>query len=82
MNELGMWIKQNTTRKNFAAELGVSLQSVSRMCGIYGVNCKHIDAVSKMTGIPRARLHGVASRSDKKKEWLTWGGVWVEKDLC
>ena len=82
MNELGMWIKQNTTRKEFAALTKTSEQSVARMCSRYGVPAKHIDMVNRITGIPMARLHGVASRSEKTQEGLTWGWAWVEKDLC
>ena len=76
MNALGMWIKQNTTRKKFAAELGVSLQSVAHMCGRYGVPAKHIDMVSKITGVPRARLHGVAIKGGEQAVKLTFNGAY------
>ena len=59
MNELGTWIKANTTRRQFAKLIGVSEQSVSRMCGKYGVSEKHINAVSRATKIPRAQLCGI-----------------------
>ena len=58
MNALGMWIKANTTRRQFSKLIGVSEQSVSRMCGKYGVSDKHINAVFSITKIPRAQLCG------------------------
>ena len=59
MNALGMWIKAYTTRNEFAKLIGVSDQSVARMCGKYGVSDKHIDAVSRATKIPREQLRGI-----------------------
>lgn len=76
MNDLGMWIKANTTRKEFAALIKTSEQSVARMCGRYGVSAKHIDMVSKITGIPRARLHGVAIKGGEQAVKLTFNGAY------
>ena len=59
MNALGTWIKANTTRRQFAKLIGVSEQSVSRMCEKYGVSDKHIDTVSRATKIPREQLRGI-----------------------
>lgn len=59
MNALDMWIKANTTRRQFAELIGVSEQSVSRMCGKYGVSDKHIDTVFRVTKIPRKQLRGI-----------------------
>ena len=59
MNALGTWIKVNATRRQFAKLIGVSEQSVSRMCGRYGVSEKHIDTVFRATKIPREQLRGI-----------------------
>ena len=59
MNALSMWIEANTTRRQFAKLIGVSEQSVSRMCGKYGVSDKHIDTVFRATKIPREQLCGI-----------------------
>lgn len=76
MNELGMWIKQNTTRKEFAALTKTSEQSVARMCGRYGVSAKNIDMVSRITGIPRALLRGVAIKGGEQSVKLTFNGAY------
>ena len=76
MNDLGRWIKANTTRKEFAVLTKTSEQSVARMCGRYGVSAKHIDMVSKITGIPRARLHGVAIKGGEQAVKLTFNGAY------
>ena len=64
MNVLGMWIKANTMRREFAKLIGVSVQSVARMCGKYGVSDKHIDAVFRATKIPRAQLCGIECKGE------------------
>lgn len=64
MNALGTWIKANTTRREFAKLIGVSEQSVSRMCGKYGVSDKHIDAVYAITKIQREQLRGIECKGE------------------
>ena len=64
MNALGTWIKANTTRREFAKLLGVSDQSLARMCGKYGVSEKHINAVFAITKIPRAQLCGIECKGN------------------
>ena len=64
MNALGTWIKVNTTRRQFAELIGVSDQSVARMCGKYGVSEKHINAVSRATKIPREQLRGIEYKGE------------------
>ena len=82
MNELGMWIKANTTRRQFAKLIGVSEQSVSRLCGKYGVSAKHINAVFAITKIPRAQLRGIECKGEvsvrssaPKFDGAYWTGV-------
>ena len=76
MNDLGRWIKANTTRKEFAVLTKTSERSIARMCGRYGVPAKHIDMVSRITGIPRARLHGVAIKGGEQAGKLTFNGAY------
>ena len=64
MNVLGVWIKANTTRREFAELIGVSDQSLARMCGKYGVSEKHINAVFAITKIPRAQLRGIECKGE------------------
>ena len=64
MNALGVWIKANTTRGEFAKSIGVSDQSLARMCGKYGVSEKHINAVFSITKIPREQLRGIECKGE------------------
>lgn len=64
MNALSMWIKANTTRREFAKLIGVSDQSMARMCGKYGVSDKHIDTVFRVTKIPREQLRGIECKGE------------------
>ena len=81
MNALGKWIKSNTTRNEFAKEMNVTPDSVNVWCGVYGVPPKRAGEVSEATKIPESRLIGRKKPRIKAGVALTWGGVWVEKDL-
>lgn len=81
MNELGMWIKENTTRREFAKLIGVQYQVVMRMCGKYGVSENHIDAVSAITKIPRARLRRTEGKGKALSNGPKFDGAyWTDVD--
>lgn len=82
MNELGMWIKQNTTRKEFAALIKTSELSVAQMCGRYGVPENHAEMVSQITGIPMARLRGVAIKRGEQSVKLAFNGAHWTGNEC
>ena len=82
MNDLGRWIKANTTRKEFAALTKTSEQSVARMCGRYGVPEKNVEMVSGITGIHPARLRGVAIKGVERGGKLAFNGAYWTDGEC
>ena len=86
MNALSVWIKSNTTRRQFAKLIGVSDQLVAQMCGKHGVSEKHIDTVSRATKIPREQLRGIGYKGEVNVRTTALkfdGAYWTEGvDKC